>query len=161
VPNLVVLRSTSKFYGIAATRAGVAWCADDEPLKRLFGQQENWGMSGVDVHVVCEAVRDFHWATHSRAWMRADSEWLADALSDIPGLELHRNADVHFQYGFCERADDVAQVFQRYGIGVRVLGIAHGVNPDALRIVAPRADERERFLGAVVDVKKMLATPLR
>ena len=70
VPNLVVLRSTSKFYGIAATRAGVAWCADDEPLKRLFGQQENWGLSGVDVHVVCAAVRDFHWATHSRAWMR-------------------------------------------------------------------------------------------
>ncbi len=74
VPNLVVLRSTSKFYGIAATRAGVAWCADDEPLKRLFGQQENWGLSGVDVHVVCAAVRDFHWATHSRAWMRTDSD---------------------------------------------------------------------------------------
>jgi histidinol-phosphate/aromatic aminotransferase/cobyric acid decarboxylase-like protein len=25
-PNIVVLRSTSKFYGIAAVRAGVAWC---------------------------------------------------------------------------------------------------------------------------------------
>ena len=161
VPNLVVLRSTSKFYGIAATRAGVAWCADDEPLKRLFGQQENWGLSGVDVHVVCAAVRDFHWATHSRAWMRNDSDWLADTLSGIPGLELHRNADVHFQYGFCERADDVAETFRRHGIGVRVLGIAHGVHPDALRIVAPRADERERFLGAVIDVKKMLATQLR
>ena len=50
VANLVVLRSTSKFYGIAAMRAGVAWCADHERLKRLFGQQENWGLSGVDVH---------------------------------------------------------------------------------------------------------------
>lgn len=156
VPNLVVLRSTSKFYGIAATRAGIAWCADDEPLKRLFGQQENWGLSGIDVRVVCAAVRDFHWSAHSRVWMRDDSEWLAEALSDIPGVALHRNADVHFQYGFCERAEDVAEVFRRRGIGVRVLGIAHGVHPDALRIVAPRADERERFLGAVADVKEML-----
>jgi hypothetical protein len=39
-----VLRSTSKFYGIAAMRAGIAWCADHERLKRLFGKQENWGL---------------------------------------------------------------------------------------------------------------------
>lgn len=156
VSNLVVLRSTSKFYGIAATRAGVAWCANDEPLKRLFGQQENWGLSGIDVHVVCAAVHDFHWASHSRAWMHRDSAWLADVLSATPGIESHCNTNVHFQYAFCERAEDVAETFRRHGIGVRVLGIAHGVNPNALRIVAPRADERERFLGAVADVKTML-----
>ncbi|RDH76695.1 aminotransferase class I/II-fold pyridoxal phosphate-dependent enzyme [Mycolicibacterium moriokaense] len=156
VPNLVVLRSTSKFYGIAATRAGIAWSADHQPLKRLFGQQENWGLSGVDVHVVCAAVRDFHWATHSRSWMHRDSCWLATVLSAIPGLHLQRNTNVHFQYAFCERADDVAETFGRHGIGVRVLGAAHGVSPNALRIVAPRADERARFLGAVADVVQEL-----
>jgi histidinol-phosphate/aromatic aminotransferase/cobyric acid decarboxylase-like protein len=40
----------------------------------------------------------------------------------------------------------------RQGIGVRVLGAAHGVRPDALRIVAPRHDERERFADALTDV---------
>lgn len=157
-PNLVVLRSTSKFYGIAATRAGVAWCADAEPLKRLFGQQENWGLSGVDVHVACAAVRDFHWASHARTWMRNDSAWLAETLSGMPGITPQRNENVHFQYAFCERADDVAEIFRGHGIGVRVLGIAHGVRPNALRIVAPRADERERFLGAVADVRAVLAS---
>lgn len=150
--NLVVLRSTSKFYGIAAMRAGIAWCADHEPLKRLFGQQENWGLSGVDVHAASAAVRDFHWSTHSRGWMHADSAWLAQMLSDIAGLELQCNTNVHFQYAVCARAEDVAAVFQRHGIGVRVLGTAHGVHPDALRIVAPRADERERFTAAVAEV---------
>jgi hypothetical protein len=48
LPNIVVLRSTTKFYGIAATRTGIAWCAESEPLAYLFGQQENWGLSGVD-----------------------------------------------------------------------------------------------------------------
>lgn len=158
VSNLVVLRSTSKFYGIAATRAGVAWCADGEPLKRLFGQQENWGLSGVDVHVVCAAVRDFHWASHSRAWMHNDSAWLAEVLSGVPGITPQCNANVHFQYAFCDRAEDVAEAFRRHGIGVRVLGIAHGVHPNALRIVAPRADERERFLEAVADVKTVLVS---
>ena len=156
VPNVVVLRSTSKFYGIAAMRAGIAWCADHERLKRLFGKQENWGLSGVDVHAACAAVRDFHWTAHSRAWMHADNAWLAEVLSDVEGLDPRCNTNVHFQYAFCARSQDVAAVFQRHGIGVRVLSVAHGVHPDALRIVAPRADERERFAAAIADIREEL-----
>ena len=84
--------------------------------------------------------------------MHADSAWLAQILSNVAGLEPRCNTNVHFQYAFSARSEDVAAVFQRHGIGVRVLGAAHGVNPDALRIVAPRADERERFAAAVADV---------
>jgi histidinol-phosphate aminotransferase len=152
VPNLVVLRSTSKFYGIAATRAGIAWCAEPQRLHRLFGQQENWGLSGVDVRVACAAVRDFHWSTHTRVQMRADNAWLGQILAGIPGIEPSLNTNVHFQYVFCMRSAAVAEVLQRHGIGVRRLGAAHGVRPDALRIVAPRGDERERFAAAVAAV---------
>lgn len=156
VPNIVVLQSTSKFYGIAAMRAGVAWCADDEKLKHLFGQQENWGLSGVDVHAACAAVRDFHWAAHSRSWLHADSSWLADLLCGTAGIDAHCNSVVHFQYAFCQRSDDAAAVFQSHGIGVRVLSIAHGVTPDALRIAAPRAQEQNRFRAAIDEVAEVL-----
>lgn len=152
VPNIVVLRSTTKFYGIAATRTGIAWCAESEPLACLFGQQENWGLSGVDVRVACAAVRDVKWSDRSRAQMHADNAWLAEMLSGVAGLDLYANKNVHFQYAFCERSHDVAGVFRRHGIGVRVLGAAHGVRPDALRIVAPRHDERTRFAEALTEV---------
>ena len=152
IPNIVVLRSTTKFYGIAATRTGIAWCAESEPLAYLFGQQENWGLSGVDVRVACAAVRDVDWSERSRAQMHADNAWLAEVLSGVAGLDLYANKNVHFQYAFCERAHEVAEVFRRHGIGVRVLGAAHGVRPGALRIVAPRHDERERFAEAVAEV---------
>lgn len=151
-PNVVVLRSTSKFYGIAATRAGIAWCAEPERLRHLFGRQENWGLSGVDVRVASAAVRDFHWSTHTRVQMHADNAWLGRALSDMPSVEPCLNTNVHFQYAFSRNADDIAQTFRRHGIGVRVLSAAHGVHPDALRIVAPREDERDRFIRAVVDL---------
>jgi histidinol-phosphate/aromatic aminotransferase/cobyric acid decarboxylase-like protein len=152
VPNIVVLRSTTKFYGIAATRTGIAWCAESEPLARLFGQQENWGLSGVDVRVACAAVRDVDWSDDSRTQMHADNAWLADTLFGVSGLDMHSNDNVHFQFAFCERSHEVAELFRRRGIGVRVLGAAHGVRPDALRIVAPRHDERERFAKAVAGV---------
>ena len=140
------------FYGIAATRTGIAWCAESEPLACLFGQQENWGLSGVDVRVACVAVRDVDWSDNSRAQMNADNACLADIVSDVPGLDLYANDNVHFQFAFCERSHEVAEVFRRCGIGIRVLGAAHGVRPDALRIVAPRHDERARFAEAVSDV---------
>jgi histidinol-phosphate/aromatic aminotransferase/cobyric acid decarboxylase-like protein len=84
--------------------------------------------------------------------MHTDSAWLAEILCSVSGLELYANKNVHFQYAFCERSAEVAEVFRRHGIGVRVLGAAHGVRPDALRIVAPRHDERERFATALADV---------
>jgi histidinol-phosphate/aromatic aminotransferase/cobyric acid decarboxylase-like protein len=77
--------------------------------------------------------------------------WLGQILPDIPGVTPRLNNNVHFQCAVCKRSNEVAEVFQRHGIGVRVLGAAHGVSPDPLRIVAPRSDERERFTAAVAD----------
>ena len=149
VPNIVVLQSTTKFYGIAATRTGIAWCADAQVMSWLFGRQENWGLSGVDVRVACAAIRDVDWAQECRQQMLVDNAWLGELLGSIPGANLLANANVHFQYAFCEGAAEVADALGRRGIGVRVLGAAHGVQPDALRIVAPRVDERQRFAAAI------------
>ncbi len=66
-----------------------------------------------------------------------DNAWLAEILTGVAGLGLRANRNVHFQYAFCERAHEVADALRRHGIGVRVLGAAHGVRPNALRIVAP------------------------
>ena len=157
LPNVIVLRSTSKFYGIAASRAGIAWCRDRGRLRRLIGPQENWGLSGIDVRVACAAVRSWDWADEVRAWMHDDSWWLAEALADLPSFELWANTNVHFQYGWTDRADVLADALARHGIGVRPLGPAHGVRPGALRIVAPRADERLRFAEALAAVRDDLA----
>jgi histidinol-phosphate/aromatic aminotransferase/cobyric acid decarboxylase-like protein len=89
--------------------------------------------------------------------MHADNAWLAEMLSDVEGLEPWCNTNVHFQYACCARSESVAAVFQRHGIGVRVLSAAHGVHSDALRIVAPRADERECFAAAIADIREELA----
>ena len=113
VPNIVVLRSTTKFYGIAATRTGIAWCTESEPLAYLFGQQENWGLSGVDVRVACAAVRDVAWSDRSRAQMHADNAWLAETLSGVVGFDLCANKNVHFQYAFCKRSAEVAEAFAK------------------------------------------------
>jgi histidinol-phosphate aminotransferase len=152
VPNVVVLQSTTEFYGIAATRTGIAWCADAEVLAWLFGRQENWGLSGVDVRAACAAGRDVTWAANARRQMLEDGVWLGEILSGIDGFEVHAEAGVHFRYAGCGRATKFADALAARGIGVRVLGATHGIAHGALRIAAPRVDERQRFAAAVREI---------
>ena len=153
LPNVVVLRSPTKFYGIAAARTGIAWCPDRNRLGRLVGAQENWGLSGIDVRVACAAVESWDWTVEVRAQMHDDNRWLAEVLDGWPDLDLWPNANVHFQYGWTAQADRLAAALATEGIGVRPLGASHGVRPGALRIVAPRFDERERFAEAINAVR--------
>lgn len=146
--NVVVLRSASKFYGIAATRAGVAWCRDRRVLTSLVGAQETWGLSGLDVTVATAALASQAWAADVRNQLLADSRWLAGVLDWLPGLQLWANAHVHFQYAQSPHAPALAAVLAEQGVGVRVLGRAHGIPVGALRVVAPRRDERDQVAGA-------------
>lgn len=154
--NVVVLRSASKFYGIAATRAGVVWCRDHGLLDRILGTQETWGLSGVDVTVAAAALASTSWAARTRAAMLDDSRWLADALQELPGMQVHPNDRVHFQYALGRRAMEWAELLRREGVGVRALGPAHGVRPAALRVVGPRHDERVQVGAALAAVARVV-----
>jgi histidinol-phosphate/aromatic aminotransferase/cobyric acid decarboxylase-like protein len=91
--------------------------------------------------------------------MLDDSRWLANALAEVPGLDLLRNEHVHFQYAWTDQATRIADVFADHKIGVRSLGAAHGVHPGALRIVAPRPEERAAFAAGLDAATAELGSP--
>lgn len=122
--------------------------SDRARLARLIGPQENWGLSGIDVRVA-SAMRSWDWADETRALMHDDNRWLAEVLPHLPGVEVWANENVHFQYAWTEDPEALSAASVAHGIGIRPLGTAHGVRPGALRIVAPRSDERARFAEAV------------
>ena len=100
----------------------MTWCRDHERHARLFGRQENWGLSGVDVTVAAAAVREgWDWADDTRNRMHDDNRWLAEMLAHVPKLDLRANSRCTFQYAFCEQAHALAETMRRHGIGVRVL----------------------------------------
>lgn len=152
--NVVVLRSTSKFYGIAATRSGVAWSHDVAGLRSMIGPQETWGLSGLDVRVAEAAMRAPGWAQETRSRLGADGRWLGEQLAAIPQLDVWTKSSVHFRFAWTAHARQLAAAFADNGVGVRALGPAHGVFPGALRIVAPRLDERDAVADAIDAVAK-------
>jgi histidinol-phosphate aminotransferase len=149
VENLVVLRSPSKFWGIAATRVGVAWCADRERLCSLLGRRETWPISGLDVAVAEAAMASAEWAERSRLDLARDAEWLAAELRELPGTLVEQDVGVHYRCLITEHAAELAAGFARHGVAVRALGRAHGADPGALRVLAPLPHQRDAVATAV------------
>ncbi len=147
--NLVVLRSPSKFWGIAATRVGVAWCRDRERLTALLGRRETWPISGLDVAVAEAAMGSVEWAERSRLDLAEDAGWLAATLRDLPGELVEQDVGVHYRCLNTGDAETLAAGFAAYGVGVRVLGRAHGAQPGALRVLAPQRHQRPAVAAAV------------
>jgi histidinol-phosphate aminotransferase len=152
VDNLVVLRSPSKFWGIAATRVGVAWCADRARLQRLLGRRETWPISGLDVAVAESAIASVEWAERCRLDLARDAAWLTAWLLELPGTVVERDVHVHYRCLITERPDDLAAELACHGVGVRVLGRAHGATPGMLRVLAPQHDQRGAVARAVLGV---------
>jgi histidinol-phosphate/aromatic aminotransferase/cobyric acid decarboxylase-like protein len=147
--NLVVLRSPSKFWGIAATRVGVAWCADRARLLALLGRRETWPISGLDVMVAEAAMGSESWAERARMDLARDAAWLAAELRTLPGTLVEDDVHVHYRCLVTEDAPDMAAAMATRGVAVRVLGRAHGAEPAMLRILAPLPHQRGAVAAAV------------
>ena len=160
--NVIVLRSPSKFYGIAATRAGVAWCRDRERLDHLLGQRETWPISGLDAALAVASLGSLAWADRSRRQLADDGAWLAAELRQQDFDVVETDVGVHYRCVLTAEADGLAQDFARQGIGVRPLGAAHGVRPGAVRILAPLRTERPLIEDAIHGVAaRGVLTPCR
>jgi len=147
--NIIVLRSPSKFWGIAATRVGVAWCRDRTQLCALLGRRETWPISGIDVAVAEAAMASVDWSERCRLDLARDAAWLADVLRELPGALVEQDVGVHYRCLITEHADQLAARMAAHGVGTRALGRAHGCAPGALRILAPLPHQREIVARAV------------
>ena len=85
-PNLVVLRSFGKFFGLAGVRLGFAIAAP-EIAKRLRAALGPWAVSGPALAIGAAALADGAWIAATRAHLVAAAQRL-DALLTGAGLDL-------------------------------------------------------------------------
>ncbi|MGP9791615.1 threonine-phosphate decarboxylase CobD [Roseinatronobacter sp. NSM] len=72
VPNLLILRSFGKFYGLAGLRLGFAF-GSGQMIAKLAEMAGPWPVSGGAITVGCHALRDVPWAHAMRAQLSADA----------------------------------------------------------------------------------------
>jgi cobalamin biosynthetic protein CobC len=95
-PNVVVLRSFGKFYGLAGLRLGFALAAP-EAACRLAASLGPWAVSGPAMAIGEAALGDAAWARSARDMLRREARRLDDTLAEarlrvVGGTSLFRLA---------------------------------------------------------------------
>lgn len=140
--NVLVLRSPSKFFGMAGVRAGVAWSASRTLTDHVRRIQDTWPVSMVSARLVAAALESEDWAEQSRRRLADDARWL-DAWLRRHGCEAAPGV-LHFRL-VVDSAPDLLSRLQRLDIRVRPMGEAHGVPSGSWRIAAPVEGARIRL----------------
>jgi L-threonine-O-3-phosphate decarboxylase len=90
-PNLVILRSLTKFYSLPGLRMG---CAIGHPdiLGRWQLQRDPWPVNALAAAAAAAAVRDSAFEQKTWDWLPVARRELFEGLADLPGLRLFPGA---------------------------------------------------------------------
>lgn len=153
--NVVVLRSPSKYFGIAGARAGVAWSNNETLLAGFAKLQCTWPLSSLDVITAVCAIKQEDWARATRIELSDDAQWLDEFLQKLfePDLgNVVKPVPVHYRFVYSDLALSIASSLQTHKILVRLLGADHGLVRPGLRISSPLKMERELFANVLSQV---------
>jgi histidinol-phosphate/aromatic aminotransferase/cobyric acid decarboxylase-like protein len=139
--NAAVLRSPSKFYGLAGLRSGVLWSPSN--ISAIVRENRmNWPVSAVAADALACALGDEKWTNLARTQLAEDSKWLVHELeqSELNIVQGH----MHFRLltGSQRMITKLVEITTQFNVRVRELQPAHGVGLPAVRISAPTRTER-------------------
>lgn len=156
--NIGVMRSPSKFFGIAATRAGVFWARSDELRKQVAPDPLTWPVSGIDVAVCKVAMEDIEFAMTSREQLERDRRAMESFIERVSGERPTHRSMVNFSFYGEKIGHEVSKKLSELGIVSRLLSRGHGFEHPACRVAAPTAKELkaiEDSSAAIIDKNKV------
>jgi histidinol-phosphate aminotransferase len=147
-PNLVLLRTFSKVYGLAALRVGYALCGAPELRKAVDQVRQPFHLNAVAQAAAVEALK------HQDAVERRVSETLAARLELVEGVrELGlwvAESDANFIWVHLpEESEEAAVMGGLRERGVLVRGGASLGRERALRVTVGTPAENEKFVAAL------------
>jgi threonine-phosphate decarboxylase len=146
-PNLLVLRSLSKFHALPGLRVG-ALIASPGWMARLRKRREPWTVSTPGEAAARAALSDPEHIRRSRELVAQERRWLAERLSGLPGLRLLPGA-ANFLFAETDRpAAAICDWFLERKILLRNCTGLPGVSGEAIRFAVRTRPENERFAAA-------------
>lgn len=146
-PNLLVLRSLSKFYALPGLRVG-ALAGSKEWMDRLSRRREPWQVSTLAEAGAVAAINDTAYAEQTRQLIGTERAWMVEQLADLPGLQLSPGV-ANFLFAATERpAQEICDWFLERKIILRNCTRLPGVSGEAIRFAIRTRPENERFAAA-------------
>lgn len=146
-PNVMVLRSLSKFHALPGLRVG-ALVASQEWIRRLRRKRDPWRVSTLAEAAALAAVRDTDHAERTRRLVEEERAWLLAELDSMAGLRVLQG-EANYLLAYTDRAaDEVCEWFLQRKILLRNCARLPGVEGEAVRFAVRTRPENERFVAA-------------
>jgi threonine-phosphate decarboxylase len=150
-PNLLVLRSLSKFYGLPGLRVG-ALVGSSEWVTRLRRHREPWMVNTLGQAAVIAALSDTAFAARSREWIGTERAGLLDQLAGLDALSVAPSV-TNFLLATLDRpARALCDALLERRVLVRNCTGLPGVTGQAIRFAVGTREDNERFLAALREV---------
>ena len=98
-PNLVVIRSLTKLYGIAGLRLGYA-LAQPQRLQRWVEWRDPWPVNGLALAAADELLAQPHhyraWCRRVQRWVAEEGAWMQAKVAGLPGITSMPSAANYF-----------------------------------------------------------------
>jgi histidinol-phosphate aminotransferase len=149
LPGLIVVRSLTKTWGLAGLRAGYA-LAEPSVVASLTAAQSQWAVSApaLDACVACSAP---HALAEAHAWAKqlgGEREYLADQLSEIPGVDVVPDSHASFLL-IHTRIDQPQTALRGKGFAVRSGDTFPGLGTGWLRVAVRDRHTSAAFAAAL------------
>jgi histidinol-phosphate aminotransferase len=143
-PNLIILRTFSKAYGLASLRVGYA-LGDAQVMDMLNRVRQPFNVNSVAQAAAVAAIQDTDFVQQTFALNQRGMKQILDGLARL-GLE-HIPSFANF---VSFRIRDAERIYRRLlELGVIVRPIANYAMPDYLRVTIGLESENEKFLSAL------------
>ncbi len=157
LPNLVVIRSLTKFYSMPGLRLGYA-VAQPETLKRWQSWRDPWAVNVLAAAAGVAAIADTDFQAQTWTWLTAANAELYAGLKALPQLKPLPSC-ANFFLVRCEVSTTALQVelLRRHRIYIRDCLSFEGVGFEGMgdryfRVAVKTTAENQRLLQALADV---------
>lgn len=143
-----VVRSLTKFYGLAGIRAGYA-VGSRRLMETLGAHQDPWSMNAISQGLSLAALRDKDFQEDSLEWYREESAWFLNAFQAVEGLKVFPSFANFFLFKIMIpqlSADSLFQFCGEKGIYIRLLRDFPGLGEPYFRAALRQRKDNEKLL---------------
>jgi threonine-phosphate decarboxylase len=145
-PNVILLRSMTKFYSIPGLRLGFAFAAP-ELTQSIQREVPPWSVNSLANAAGIAGLQDYEFEERSVKWLREERPFLTQQLQELPGVQTY-SGEVNFILFRCA-TPNLQERTGRHGVLIRSCAGYPGLGPDYYRVAVRSRAENLELLTAL------------
>ncbi|MBQ9564145.1 MAG: pyridoxal phosphate-dependent class II aminotransferase [Synergistaceae bacterium] len=151
LPNVILLRSLTKFYHLSGARIGYV-IAPEDWIERLKARQPTWSVNAPAQALALAFLRDEDFARRSLAFYREETPRFVSRIEEA-GFPV-RPSRVHFFLIQVEDDESVLRGLLRRGLVARHTRNFRGLDGHALRVATRTPEGNQRLIDALRELRE-------